>query len=255
MYVLTLDKDYLVVVCLCGQRHTYYFNYGSCESKPGPFTNIIAGDWIDFRFDSDFGNEGAIERVTLEFPNYSNISTDQMVDLLNTQLQGGVAHNDFGTVLVKSKATGPSSCVEVTNVSRPNLMGYDARHDTFWHHCCNRLQLGFAPPTLDSGYQRKHKDIIVWRRCRACSGQTSSIRNMNDLSADLEATNNAKQRKAINTLSVYLKQRGYVDYDMLTEFAQETTDPTEVFQEFLNNPSYMEVYTMEELDRRPKQSS
>lgn len=233
MLILELHKTYTLMTCLCGQRHTFNFNYGGVNSKPGPFS-FEHEDTIVYRFDDDGPNlgNGITETITVtnaDFPDLSNVTTDQMVAHLNAVLVNGQAFNDYGTVLVQSKTSGPTSCAEVLDGDAAKAMGYNVRGVAFEHFCCGRMVLGYVPPFEP---RKEYPDIIMIRRCNACKGQPSIFRNMTDYSNDPDYAGNVLSRKANNTLAAYLKQNGWVDPDLVDYYAAEAADPPELFTEF-----------------------
>lgn len=248
MIVLQLTKNNTTMMCLCGQRHTYNFNFGGVNSAPEPFT-FKPNDTITFRFDDDGQNlgNGPVETLTLDpakFLDMTNVSADEMAAYLNTVLVHGRAFNDFGTVLVQSKTPGPTSCAEVLDGDAAKAMGYNVRGSNFEHFCCGRMVLGYSPPV-----QEKHAytEIIMLRRCNACKGQPTTVRHMKDYSNDPDWSGNVTTRKAINTLAIYLKGNGYVDPDLVDFYASETSNPPEYFPEFFGQVDTINVAQYEDL--------
>lgn len=242
MIILELNKTQVIMMCICGQRHTFNFNYGGVNTKPGPFS-FAHEDTITYRFDDDGYNlgNGPQEVVTInshDFPDLTNVTTDQMVAHLNDVLVHGQAFNDFGTVLVQSKTPGPTSCAEVLDGDAAKAMGYNVRGDAFEHFCCGRMVLGYVPPFEP---RREHPDIIMLRRCNACKGQPTIMRNMIDYSNDPSWQANVLSRKANNTLAIHLKGNGWVDPDLVDFYTNETVNPPEYFTEFFGTVDVIRV--------------
>lgn len=247
MIILQLTTDYVIMICLCGQRHTFNFDKGGLNSKCGPFA-FNDNDTIVYRFNDDGYNlgKGVEETFTIssnDFANLTNVSTDEIVAKLNLVLVNGKATNDFGTVLVESKITGTTSCVEVLTGTGAAAMGYNARGGEYDHHCCGRMVLGYVPPFLP---RKEYTDMIALRRCNSCKGQPTLIRNMIDYSK-MPGAMDSIPRKAANTLAVYLKSKGWVDPDLVSYYQEEATNPPEYFSQFPLQVNNITFSTYEEI--------
>ena len=248
MIILELHKTHVIMMCLCGQRHTFNFNYGGVNSKSGPF-KFQHEDTLTYRFDDDGPNlgNGSQETVTVtnaDFPDLSNVTTEQMVEHLNAILVNGIASNDFGTVLIQSKTPGPTSCAEVLDGDAAKAMGYNVRGDEFEHFCCGRMVLGYVPPFLP---RKEHTEVIMLRRCNSCKGQPSIVRNMIDFSQDPDWDANALSRKANNTLAIHLKGNGWVDPDLVDFYSAEAANPPEYFTEFFGTQDSIIIARYEDI--------
>lgn len=248
MIILQLNTKDVTMVCICGQRHTFTFDRGAVNSKPGPFA-FKENDVVTYRFNDDGYNLGnGIQEVVVikatDFPDINNISADQMVQKLNSVLVNGEAINDYGTVLVQSKISGPTSCAEVLDGSGAQAMGYNVRGDAFEHFCCGRMVLGYVPPFLPV---KEHTEVIMLRRCNACKGQSTIIRNMVDHSNDEGWGASLVPRKANNTLAIYLKGNGWIDPDLVDFYKNETSGPPEYFKEFFGQTSSLDIAKYEDV--------
>lgn len=244
MVITKLNKDFFIAMCVCGQRHTFNFDVGGVNTKTAPFS-LIAGESIVYRFDNDGGNAGTTETITFaagDFPDFNNISADELVVKLNSVLVAGKAINDFGTVLVESKTSGATSCVEVLDGYAAEDLGYNVRGDQFNHYCCGRVCLGYAPDL-----NRHFPNAVLVRRCNSCGSQATIHRNMTDYTNNPQAANNIDQRKAVNSLCNLLKSNGYVDCDMKDYYAAEKINAAECFIDFPLTTPELILHTEEEI--------
>lgn len=236
MPIMSMDKDKMIWFCPCGAKNTYKFNYAGINSKQGPF-NLSVNDSLTIRFDNTRGNAGTIETITFAQEDFANwnvaISVNDIVQKLNQVLQAGIAINDFGSVLIESKTSGPFSCVEIIDGTARAAFGYDVRggDPEVVHHGCERLFLGYCPIP-----EKQYTDVILLRRCSNCTGQSSIFRNHIDFSNTSPVQDSNFFRKASNSLAKYLQDNGWVDVDLEDFYAQNPYSPPEFFSDFPDSP-------------------
>lgn len=219
--ILIVDTTYAVWACPCGQRMTFYYDHGSASTKCGPFS-FDDGQTLTFRFDNDGGNAGTIETITLhtnQFADIGNVTTDELVSFLNANLLAGEALNDFNTVLVRSKTTGPTSCVEIPDGSARPALGVNITNMNSQPHCCGRICLGYRPIPFAIG--REYPDTILLRPCSVCGGQTSLFMNNTPQLEDEELVA-FNIRQSVLVLGKVLYDNHWLDPDLIDFFNSYT---------------------------------
>lgn len=218
-----LMNDGWVDICMaCGSQNTHYFNYGSAKSLFGPFM-LHPGMGLRFRIDDDNDGPGHIEDVVFEqddFPDFNNITTDQMVSKLNSVLDYSEAENDYGGVLITSKEPGITSCVEPIDGAARAMMGFALYPHDGMHLCCSRPAIGWVNFIAPEAEGPQHY-VIHLRKCGCGAGSQyhftmEALIDSHDPNVDYQTAH----RYVVNSLARHLHSMGHVDADLKEDYEQ-----------------------------------
>ncbi len=107
MPLLRFDKTSFVDICFhCGQRNTHFIDVGATKGKDGPY-HLLPDMTLTVRVDDEEGGPGHVEEAVFahgDFPAFDVISCDQLVAKLARSFKHVTAVNDYGGILLLSKA-------------------------------------------------------------------------------------------------------------------------------------------------------
>lgn len=230
MPIKTIDiaSSFLVQACAnCGLQHTIRFDRGAVETKPQPFA-LSAGATLELSVDGK--PLPTLTLVKADAKNLAATTADELKTKLASVTGVTVSVTAVSTVIIESSTAGASSSVQFTGGTGLLALGRD------WDvadPCPARPMLGMA----NNG--RASKDFIALRRC-GCGTYDTVCRTWDVAPSTLAASFFYEHRKAVNSLSEYFKQQGWVHPAVAAEIAAETTPPPDRFPDgtmLINVPS------------------
>jgi hypothetical protein len=223
---------------ICGSLNGYRWDRGSTKFKPGPY-KLDQGAHIVMRIDDNGPNlgKGQTYDIQLTGNDLSALSTEELKKQLTDALPVCDIEDDGGGLLVVSKTSGPTSCVEpLLGPSMEALVGYQV--DPTWHWGVGRPCLGFTP---SADHPSKGLAVIILRKC-SCRSLPHLVVPTDD--ADLSKNPSAFLNFRINnTIAKYMYDNGYFDQDLTQQFA-DTRFPwsDNYFQDFPNKIHQLPVW-------------
>lgn len=214
---LTTSPGFVLQTCaMCGMERKVSLNRGGIDTKPGPF-DLPEGSTLELGID---GQPQVITFEALAFPDFTEVTAEQLRDKLTADLEGATAVlNVSGTaVSIESDTTGETSRIEVVGGSARAALGIPI---SAIDPNPGRPHLGHElTPTLTN------PNIICLRRC-PCGANEMIVRTWDVCDTKFVGSHFYEHRRAANALANYFKAQGWIEEACAETINNEPSNPTD----------------------------
>jgi len=212
-----VNDEYFITYCTeCGCKNSHSFGRGGAKLDEGPYNLPVDSTLI---ISVDDGPDITITFSNGDFPDFTNVTCEQLIAKLNAAIPGATSViDDDNDILIESNTVGLSSCISVkggTALSTFKIYPGDYRP----------VVVGIpAPPNTPYGH---NYNMIKLRPC--CCGTVGFYHITFDaMSASEYGSLGHLHRQAVNTLGEHLKENGWVHPALSDYYETETAKPIDM---------------------------